>query len=239
MSTRRGLRTAEGAKQIQRRQGYLVVDEFQRIAGENFKIFLEQARSFGLSAVLANQTQSDLKTHDIDLRPTIRANTRFKQYLSVTDPFEVEELSKGAGEELAIIRSSSATGTYPGEKPGQPPPGLTESFTEAESEIIKRRFVTNDILGISDHPLDSIVHISRGSGYTQFAGLPIPLRSTYPIAKATYEERLRSPWPLREDLILPTRAPEEVDYLRDKEAEEQAQRAMEELWSQAEGQYEP
>ncbi|GFO82171.1 MAG: hypothetical protein A49_17980 [Methyloceanibacter sp.] len=35
---------------LPRRQAYLVIDEFQRIAGSNFKIVLEQARSFGIGA---------------------------------------------------------------------------------------------------------------------------------------------------------------------------------------------
>ncbi|HRK35090.1 MAG TPA: hypothetical protein PLJ47_10895, partial [Candidatus Hydrogenedentes bacterium] len=38
----------------QRAQTYLVIDEFQRIASGNFKIILEQARSMGIGAILAN-----------------------------------------------------------------------------------------------------------------------------------------------------------------------------------------
>ena len=55
-----------GVDRAQTSQCYLVVDEFQRIAGENFRIVLEQARSFGLGAILANQTVSDLNTPSVD-----------------------------------------------------------------------------------------------------------------------------------------------------------------------------
>lgn len=102
----------------QRRQVYLVIDEFQRLAGENFKVILEQARSFGLSTILANQTQSDLKTHDIDLTPTVRTNTRTKLYFAVTDPDEVRTLSNASGDEVALIQSYTRGASTREEQPG-------------------------------------------------------------------------------------------------------------------------
>ena len=140
------------------RQAYLVIDEFQRLAGENFKVILEQARSYGISAILANQTQSDLNLASVDLRPTIRTNTRVKMYFSVTDPKEIRDLSEISGHEVALMKSQSETTGSQG-----------AMKTQGWAESIKPRLTTNDILRVSDHPQAFILQVSRGSGYTQFA----------------------------------------------------------------------
>lgn len=171
-------------------QVYVFIDEFQRIAGENFKIILEQARSFGLSLILSNQSIQDLKTPDSDLRPTIRTNTRVKRYFSVTDPIEVDLLSRASGEELWLVHSHqhSSSTTYP-------TGASTVTTGRSLQQAIKPRLTVNDILAISDHPLDSILHVSRGSGLTQFAGLPVPVRCTYPMTEEVYRLRQGEAWP--------------------------------------------
>jgi type IV secretory pathway TraG/TraD family ATPase VirD4 len=174
------------------RQAYLVIDEFQRIAGENFKIILEQARSFGIGAILANQTQSDLRTTDLDLRPTINTNCRFRQYFSVSDPNEVNELSIMSGEELSTPKGWSQSGTSGSG-------GSSSSNGASQNESIKHRLTSNDIIRISDHPLDSIVLVSRGEGYTQYSGFPVPVRTTWPISLAVYKERQKMQWPTRDE----------------------------------------
>ncbi len=166
------------------RQSYLVIDEFQRLASENFKIILEQSRSFGIAAILANQTRSDLQLHDVDLRPTINTNTRFKQFFSVSDLEEINDLSELSGEELGKMTGYSLT---TGDE--------TSSETISFNDSIKPKLIRNDILRISDHPLDSVVRISRGSGYTQFGGACIHLRSTWPVTKSDYDKLAIEPWP--------------------------------------------
>jgi hypothetical protein len=165
------------------RQAFLVIDEFQRIAGENFKIVLEQARSFGLSAILSNQTQADLKTADVDLRPTILSNTRARMFFSVTDPHEERELSESSGQEVAEFMTLSAMG------------GGGGATTTSWQQSLKPRLTGNDIMSVSDHPHDLILKVSRGAGYTQFAGMPIVVRSTYPMTREEYERRRKAQWP--------------------------------------------
>ncbi|MCC6968956.1 MAG: TraM recognition domain-containing protein [Phycisphaerales bacterium] len=176
------------------RQAYVFIDEFQRIAGENFRIILEQARSYGLGMVLANQTIADLRTAETDLRATVRTNTRFKRYFSVTDPQEVQSICDASGEELMYLRNWK-------QKAGAPYTEYVATAYEerSDSQSIKSRMIRNDVLAASDHPLDSIVHVSRGSGYTQFAGLPIQVRCTWPLSKATYSQRQSLPWPTRDE----------------------------------------
>jgi hypothetical protein len=65
----------------------LVIDELQRVAGENLQGILQDARSFGINAILANQSLTDLKSQTgFDLAPTIMTNTRVKFFF--TSPSE-------------------------------------------------------------------------------------------------------------------------------------------------------
>lgn len=71
------------------RRVILVIDELQRVAGENLSGILQDARSFGISAILANQSLKDLRSPTgFDLAPTIMTNTRAK--FSFTSPSEHE-----------------------------------------------------------------------------------------------------------------------------------------------------
>jgi len=197
------------------RQAYLVIDEFQRLTGENFKVILEQARSYGVSNILANQTQGDLKTADTDLRPTIRTNTRAKMYFSLSDPEEVQALSQSSGEEISYMRSYSST--FHGGEFAQ------SSQTETQSQALKPRLIRNDILRASDHPLEFILQVSRGSGYTQFGGIPITVRTTFPHHKSQYDSFLEEPWPslkhvpeLNPETETPTEKDDKADELKAK-----------------------
>jgi len=185
-------------------QSYLVIDEFQRIASQNFKIILEQARSFGVSAILANQTQSDLVTNDIDLRPTISTNTRLKIFFSVTDPNEVNALSEISGDEVAILESWS-------EQVSEDPSKIQFSLSHTYNTSLKSRITRNDIIRTSDHPLDYIMKVSRGAGYTQFSGMPLIVRTTYPITKQDYDKYSCEEWPQDERLVKNEISPIEHD----------------------------
>lgn len=183
------LLTAAIDRQRDRKPGvdtYLFIDEFQRIAGENFRIILEQARSFGLRAILANQSINDLKTSSMDLRPTIQTNTRVKMYFSVTDPSAMQDLSTSSGEEVMYTWSTGYGKT------------LTSAWglaSETESQVTKPRMTTSDIIRSSDHPLEFILKVSQGSGYTQFGGIPIPVQCPWPISFADYGALASTPWP--------------------------------------------
>jgi hypothetical protein len=211
------------------RQAYLVIDEFQRLMGENFKIILEQARGFGVSAILANQTLADLRTQETDLRPTILTNTRLRIFFSVNDPDEIATLSMLSGEEVRITRSWSSADN------------LTKLFirqssqTETETEGFKNRFTTSEILAISDHPHEMIVTVSRGSGYSQFGGQPLRVRTSYPLHTELYKERSALPWPTLDefkqgDLYENEQSPQELEEEARKLLLDEHQRQLKEAF---------
>ena len=175
---------------------YVFIDEFQRLAGENFKIILEQARSFGISAILANQSVSDLKTPDADLRPTVQTNTRVKFFFSIQDAAEARALSEISGEEIVHRRSWSQNQDVTSFlRLG--PVGRTESVQEA----VKPRLSIADIRRASDHPNQFAFFVSRGSGLSQFGGLPVVVSGGWPMSFETYRRRRDTHWP--KDLHLP------------------------------------
>lgn len=72
-----------------KRRVILVIDELQRVAGENLQGLLQDARAFGISAILANQSLKDLKSQTgFDLAPTIMTNTRVKLFFTSTSESE-------------------------------------------------------------------------------------------------------------------------------------------------------
>ncbi len=79
-------------------QTFLFIDEVQQMASEGFKLVFTQARSFGLSLIVSNQSEADLMTRQANrLLDTIRTNTQTKLYLSVDDPNTIKLLEKRSG----------------------------------------------------------------------------------------------------------------------------------------------
>lgn len=181
-----------------KRQTYLFLDEFQRIASENLKIVLEQARSMGVGAILANQTFADLKTPSTDLRPVIQGNTRLKLCFSATDLEQQDTLMKASGETMTFNSVSLSSG---------------DSNTTSWTAQIGPRLTRNFIIEVSDDPLSAIGQISRGSGYSQFWGYSFPFKAYFAVTKKVYEEIQATPWPVEsEHTFVPHKRPLEPEY---------------------------
>jgi len=171
------------------RQVFLVIDEFQRMAGENFRIILEQARSFGVSVILSNQSLADLKLPTTDLRPAVRTNTRVKMLFSVTEPNDIKTLSELSGDDALRVQTvgiKEVFGFFSNT-------AVSQTLTEGTAK--RPRLTYADIQRYSDCPTDFILHVSRGSGYTQFYGQPVPVRGLWPYSQSTYEQFQKTAWP--------------------------------------------
>ena len=156
---------------------YLFIDEFQRIVAHNLELILQTARSMNIGVILANQTLMDLKVPGADLIPTVRANTRFKQIFAASDLTEQQEIVHTSGETVVFTHSMA-------EYFGLGAAGGATKLLGA-TETITPRLRPNDVLLASDHPLQSIVYITRGHGYAQFGGMPFVMTSAYHV---TYDE---------------------------------------------------
>lgn len=181
---------------------YVMIDEFQRLVGENFRIILEQARSFGISAILANQSISDLNLPDFDLRATVMTNTRVKMFFSIQESQEAQNLSLLSGERAVLRRSWSYAKDLTSFFPSAP-----DRSSESAAETIVPRLSVTDIRRASDHPLEFILLVSRGSGFSQFGGLPIVVTTTWPMTKDVYARRRDTPWPVAQAQIPPPTGP--------------------------------
>lgn len=161
-------------------QTFLVIDEFQRIASGNFKVVLEQARSMGVGAILANQTPADLVTADADLRATVQTNTRFKLCFAASDLAQQDDLMKASGEESGWLRSYSVSDK-----------GSSSGF----SETIQSRLRRNDVIALTDDPMGCVAHIARGAGYSQYHGLSLPVSTIFTMSKDRYDALRARAWP--------------------------------------------
>ena len=186
---------------------YLVIDEFQRLAGENFKVVLEQARSFGVGVILANQSMSELETSSGDLRSVVRSNTRVKMHFSVQSPSDLKDISELSGLD-AVMNQSRAISTP---LSWMPTVRQQQQETIVDSLSIKPRLTSSDILAISDHPRRFVLHVTRGSGLTQFGGRALPVEAEYIVNSDTYEKWLAETWPVNQSLITSPVAPTAVD----------------------------
>ena len=74
----------------------------------------------------------------------------------------------------------------------------------------------------------------RPSGYTQFAGMPIAVRSTWPLTKGAYDRLPDEAWPTvgeYDEDVLGTSgvSPLSIDYDRAREASEKLAESLQEL----------
>jgi hypothetical protein len=178
-------------------QTFVFIDEFQRIVSSNLEIVLEQARSMGIGVILSNQTISDLKNVSTDLIPKVQANTRFKQYFSASDLQQQDMLMKASGDPL-FHRDSWIYEAKAAEEELLADEADPHAFVELENPH-GPRLSRNRVVAASDHPQQSIVHITRSRGYTQFSGLPFVMLSEFHIPRSEYERRGALPWPATAD----------------------------------------
>lgn len=89
---------------------YVVIDEFQRVAGAyQMRALLALGRSFGLRFILANQSLQDLR-HADDLLPVVQTNTGIKCFFSIDDLESAKSISLLSGEHIEELQSRTSDG---------------------------------------------------------------------------------------------------------------------------------
>ncbi|MDZ4686707.1 MAG: TraM recognition domain-containing protein, partial [Planctomycetaceae bacterium] len=174
---------------------FLVIDEFQRMVANNLEYMLQLARSMGVGIILANQSMQDLQKANTNLIPAIEANCRLRQWFSVSSSEDQERLVKSSGLTVDLSSNWSQSTNAEGKS----------SSSHSQSEQVVPRLTINDILLTNDHPLRSILRISRGAGYAQYGGLPVIVETNYHVTETEYRRRKALPWPSAEGAFTPHR----------------------------------
>jgi hypothetical protein len=175
---------------------YIFIDEAQQIISDGVKLIFEQFRDIGGTIIAAHQTGAQLRRHGTDLSETIDSCTAVKHIYRASDPRTLkmlEELSGTRTEYLPAWYQPWETGT------GDLVERLNvvhadEGFVKTagrERPVLDRR----ELMRISAGELTSIVRFTMGSGFTQFGGSFVPMRSMYPIDFEEYQARKSIPWP--------------------------------------------
>lgn len=84
-----------------RRHLWIIVDEFQELAGRSFAALLAQAAKFNISLVMANQTTTQLSNRDMPLKDIVADNTIVKMYFTVTNQDDVDDLQALSADEVS------------------------------------------------------------------------------------------------------------------------------------------
>jgi hypothetical protein len=169
---------------------YVFIDEFQQVISSNIALLLEQARSMGISLVLAHQNVAQLKASRIgsDLVETVESSVGFEQAFKASSKLEQKRIQETSGEKRDVTLSWFQSGAHP-----LSPDSATGELRVSDTR--SARVEANDIIEISSTPLESLVRFSEGSGLTQFHSYWVPLVSEFHISPEEYAMRQTADWP--------------------------------------------
>ena len=170
----------------ERRQVYLMIDEFQRVAAHNVDSILEIARSMNIGVILANQSMLDLKRDD--LVHVVETNCRYRQWYAISSPEEQDRLSKASGQTVDVMLNESTSRQQDGFE-------TRTSTSRGVNQFLAPRLSVNDIKLASDDPRKSIALVTRGAGYSQFGGMPVIVESDFHISEQEFLARKNAAWP--------------------------------------------
>ena len=137
----------------------------------------------------------------------MRGTTRVKMFFDINNVELAEELIQLSGQELGYLASFTAPRTInrgidnpPPEKPSGPStligrghvhepeldrPGGFDSQWQAQALLLTEQIIPkltpNDVNRVTGNPHAFPLQLRRGAGYAQYAGMPILVRTTYPI----------------------------------------------------------
>ena len=154
------------------KQVFVYIDEFQAMASAAFELLLQQARSYGLHAIVSNQTLSDLKKNSPTLLNSLINNTGFRMHFSPADPDM---------ENYMIDQSGDAM--------------YWEYLNVPWTFKVGKRQGRNDLKAVTSKPLSALIQIPFDSGYACFGGHWFAAQTVHHISKEVYDEFERRPWP--------------------------------------------
>ena len=175
---------------------YFFIDEMQQIISDGMKLIFEQFRDLGGTIIAAHQTAGQLRRQGTDLADTIDSCTAMKQVFRASDIHSLERWEKFSGTRMENVPTwyqPFERGT--GEIVERYDPLLADKGLVRISPEEKARLGINDLMAVSSRRHSSLVRFTFGSGYTQFAGATVPMKSQYHISFDEYQRRRQAPWP--------------------------------------------
>ena len=178
------LTAATAIPKRQRRQTYLLLDEFQELVSTDLDVFFAQASGADIAVIAANQSNSQLLQVSPHFLMALQDNTHLEIVFSASNADAIRDLSYRSGEVYHETMSLSF-----GETPG----GSTSQ--ESFHENIGPRARVNDILRFSARPGHCRVTVRANDALAQFDGRSFEMRTMYHIGEQEFERRENAPWP--------------------------------------------
>lgn len=176
----------EASLRARKKETFFYIDEFPALASRAFEPMLEQARSFGLNFIVANQAIAQLKTHDAPaLKGVVETSTRVKWYFSANEPEVLRALELTSGNS-PFIESFYCDGA-----------AADEDF-RPRVRVGSRHNIT-DILRYSATPDLSIMQVARDEGLSQYGGLWFGVKTLHAMSFEEYQRLSDLPWPEGEE----------------------------------------
>lgn len=191
------------AREYQERTGkpanvYLVIDEAQEVIAKNISKILAQARSCGLTCILAHQSLSQLKTSDIDLAQEVAENTCVQLCFSARDPDTKKHLAGMSGEVMYYSPSWKQFAQTVGEGDVGMHRALEINGEPAIVDIAEQigpRLTDDDLSEVNLNQNQCAISLKRYEGLSRLRGA-FPIHLDFPISKEEFETRSsRTPWP--------------------------------------------
>lgn len=175
---------------------YFFIDEMQQIISDGIKLIFEQFRDMGGTIIGAHQTAGQLRRDGTDLGDTVDSCTAVKQVFRASDLESIRRLEALSGSVLdhsATWHQTYERGT--GDLSNRYEKMLAQEGLVRVTEQERARYDGDALRAISSRPHSSVVRFTFGSGYTQFAGRSIPVKSAFHIPFDEYLRLRALPWP--------------------------------------------
>jgi hypothetical protein len=171
---------------VQRKQKLVVViDEFQQMVAPGvLQLALRQARSLGISVILANQTVADLSTRKNNFAATVESNTATQIWFKAGGRDEIAQIQELSGKVISRMYSKSVSNGPNG-----------QSTSISENEVLTERFHAADLALVSSARDRFVIRITDNCGYAQYDGVPFVGRYDYHLSLADYQARTQAGWP--------------------------------------------
>lgn len=171
------------------RRAYVFIDEAQVLAGMNIETLFTQASSCGTGVILANQSPSDLNSHENPrLWSTVETNTRLKIHFTAPTVDDRQRLLQLSRETLGYLVSQSWTTSSSTNANGDVT--RSDSSTVTHHPQVHPAINLNDLNWVNTTPRLAVVELAPDAPTTRLGGSPTFVYIPFAVSESEYN-RLR------------------------------------------------